>query len=194
MARTEHATTSENVVSSPTGTDRPGLIVVDMQRLFVDIAGDQGPRVLDAVNRHIDETTDSGGAVFYTRDIQPTQKPAGDPSYQLHPDLTIAGPVIDKGPGKDGGFSGFVLTEPGGEAGDGGLSSLAGHLRSQGITHVSIVGIAADVCVSATAIDAVRLGFPAEVPLPASAFVHAHSGGDEAAIAHLTDAGVVAIG
>ncbi|HLR44879.1 MAG TPA: isochorismatase family cysteine hydrolase [Brevibacterium sp.] len=166
------------------------LIVVDMQRLFVDLAGDEGPAVLDAVNARIADTAATGGAVFFTRDIQPTPNPLDDPSFTLHPELRISGPIIDKGPGKNGGFSGFVLSDPDGNLGDGGLSTLAGRLRQERITRVSVVGIAADVCVSATAVDAIRLGYPTDVPLAATAFVHAHPDGDEAAVAHMRSVGV----
>ncbi|KAL5611758.1 hypothetical protein BROUX41_000667 [Berkeleyomyces rouxiae] len=38
-------------------------------------------------------------------------------------------------------------------------SGLAARLRSKGITHVYVVGLAADYCVKATAMDAVREGF-----------------------------------
>jgi nicotinamidase/pyrazinamidase len=57
-----------------------------------------------------------------------------------------------------------------------------------------LVGIAADVCVAATARDALRLGYPARIPLHATAFVHAHPDGDDAAVAELRDAGVLVTG
>lgn len=97
--------------------------------------------------------------------------------------------MVPKGPGRSGGFSGFVLAGQG-PPGAGGLSPLAGHLRAAGVDAVVVVGLAADVCVSATAIDARRLGYTVTVPLTATAFVHAHPGGDDAAIAELRAAGV----
>jgi nicotinamidase/pyrazinamidase len=47
------------------------------------------------------------------------------------------------------------------------------------------------VCVAATARDARRLGYQVTIPLAATAFVHAHPQGDDAALAELVAAGVV---
>ncbi|HEY6738396.1 MAG TPA: isochorismatase family protein, partial [Actinopolymorphaceae bacterium] len=126
--------------------------------------------------------------------------PDGDPDHQaeLHPDLDVRGTVVPKGPGKDGGYSGFVLaagSDPAGEPvrgtpGSGGLGPLAEQLRGARAEAVVVVGIAADVCVSATAMDARRLGYDVTMPLSAVAFVHAHPRGDDAAIADLRAAGV----
>ena len=79
-------------------------------------------------------------------------------------------------------------------AGAGGLSPLAGHLRGAEVRSVVVVGLAADVCVSSTARDARRLGYDVTVPLSATAFVHAHPDGDEAAVAALRDAGITVTG
>jgi nicotinamidase/pyrazinamidase len=180
-------------------TDRTALLVIDMQNVFVEPSGasamDRGGAVLDAVNTCIAEAVDQGRPVFYTRDVDPTDLPDGDPDNQtgLHPRLDIRGPVVDKGPGKHGGFSGFVLTANGpatGGPGRGGLNELAEHLRAADITDVVIVGLAADVCVAATARDARRLGYRVTVPLTATAFVHAHPNGQDRALADLIAAGV----
>ncbi|UYM06306.1 cysteine hydrolase family protein [Solicola gregarius] len=179
---------------------RSALIVVDMQNAFVDPAAglpvEGADRVVAAVNERVVEAADDGRPVFYTRDVAPIDLPVGDPDGQtdLYPGLNARGTLVDKGPGKNGGFSGFVLTstaeQVAGEAGDGGLSMLAAHLRRANVEHVTVVGLAADVCVSATARDARRLGYHVTMPLEATAFVHAHADGDEAAIAALTAAGV----
>lgn len=59
---------------------------------------------------------------------------------------------------------------------------------------VIVVGIAADVCVASTAVDAVRLGYAATVDLGATAFVHAHPDGDAAAVTEPRAAGVRVVG
>lgn len=82
--------------------------------------------------------------------------------------------------------AGRILPAPGA----GGLSALAEHLRRAGTTRVTVVGIAADVCVAATARDAVRLGYPTTVALAATAFVGAHPDGDGAAVNDLRAAGI----
>ncbi|MBB5916465.1 nicotinamidase/pyrazinamidase [Nocardia transvalensis] len=174
------------------------LIVVDMQNLFVDVAGAEGARVLAAVNRQVETAVAQGYPVFYTRDYAPIDLPDGDPENRtaLHPDLDVRGQVVDKGPGKRGGFSGFVLgpvLEPQQPYGGGSLGPLLGLLRDSGARSATVVGIAADVCVAATARDAIRLGYEVTVPVEATAFVHAHPGGDGAALADLRAAGVTVV-
>lgn len=170
-----------------TGT---ALVVVDMQNVFVEIAGED---VLDAVNDQVVRASANRWHIFYTWDYAPFELPPNDPDIDPHPKLDVRGPIVPKGPGKNGGFSGFVLApELGPEEGPGvgGLSPLAGLLSEAGIRSVIVAGIAADACVAATARDAVRLGYAVTVPLPATAFVGAHPNGNAAAIAELRAAGV----
>jgi nicotinamidase/pyrazinamidase len=166
------------------------LVVVDMQRTFVESI-DGGEGVLQAVNRLVDRFVTVGETVIYTRDVRPDQRPADHPSRELATGLEIRGAVVDKGPGVDGGFSGFLLHRAGESPGHGQLSALAPRLREAGVSDLVVVGLAADVCVAATAADAVRLGYAAAIDLAASAFVHAHPDGDDAAIGDLRRAGVL---
>ncbi|WP_020502037.1 cysteine hydrolase family protein [Sciscionella marina] len=73
----------------------------------------------------------------------------------------------------------------------GALGPLLGALTQFRPDAVTVAGIAADVCVAATARDALRLGYPVTVPLEATAFVHAHPDGDAASVAELRAAGVM---
>lgn len=175
------------------------LVIVDMQHGFIDPTdGDGVPgaaSVLDAVTNWIDHANVNGWPVYLTRDVNPFGKSAPDADREggLHADLAGRGTVVEKGPGSQAGFSGFVLAStaiPPGAPGGGGLSDLARLLRSAGVEHLFVVGLAADVCVSATAIDARRLGYRVTVDLAATAFVHAHPDGDQAAITALQEAGV----
>lgn len=173
------------------------LIVVDMQNAFIAPAAgtavDGAERVVRAVNELVTSAASQGWPIYYTRDIGPTELPEGDPERQteMHSDVDIRGTIIPKGPGKHGGFSGFVLATPDSAGpGAGGLSALAGLLRNDDVRHIVIAGLAADVCVAATARDARRLGYDVTIPLSATAFVHAHPDGDNAAIADLRAAGV----
>lgn len=152
--------------------DNKALIVVDMQNMFAE----GRPETVAAVNERVKQATDHGWPTYYTRDLDPTELPEGDPEgrTQMHPELLMRGQVVSKGPGRTGGFSGFVLHAEGSDPGVGGLSPLAGLLRTAGIDAVEVVGIAADVCVAATARDAARLGYDTEVNLSATAFVGAH--------------------
>ncbi len=181
-------------------TTRTALIVVDMQNAFTNpsagLAVHGAERVVHAVNGWVASAVEGGWPVYYTRDIGPTELPPEDSNQQtqLHPSLDIRGTVVDKGPGKAAGFSGFVLASTshsdGGGPGGGGISELAGLLSAADVHHVVIVGLAADVCVAATARDARRLGYEVTIPWRATAFVHAHPDGDAAAVADLTAAGV----
>lgn len=150
------------------GQDTTALLVVDIQRGFIDPVGGgevQGAgAVLHAVNDWIDHAHAHGWPVFLTRDVDPFAGTGARArrEAELHPVLAGRGTVVEKGPGSRGGFSGFVLlstANPAGLPGGGGLSDLAGLLRSANIERVIVVGLAADVCVSATAMDARRLGY-----------------------------------
>ncbi|SUA43410.1 isochorismatase family protein [Nocardia africana] len=69
----------------------------------------------------------------------------------------MRGAVVDKGPGKRGGFSGFVpgpVLKPQQDYGGGSLGPLVGSVRDSGTGSVTVVGIATDVCVAAAARDA----------------------------------------
>lgn len=171
------------------------LVVVDMQNAFIAPAAGRpvtgADYVLQAVNGCVAEAVERGWPVFYTQDVAPFEMPAQELAreIELHEGLDVRGRVVPKGPGKEGGFSGFVLASSGGPGG-GGLSPLAELLAAAHVDSVVVVGLAADVCVAATARDARRLGLHVTVPLGATAFVHAHPGGDEAAIEELRAAGV----
>ena len=171
------------------------LVVVDMQNAFIAPAAGRpvagADRVLQAVNGWIAEAVERGWPVFYTQDVAPFELPAQELAreIELHDGLDVRGRVVPKGPGNKGGFSGFVLASSDGP-GSGGLSPLAELLAAAHVDSVVVVGLAADVCVAATARDARRLGLHVTVPLGATAFVHAHPGGDEAAIEDLRAAGV----
>jgi len=185
-------------MSSGTGT---ALVVVDMQNVFIAPAGRLGVEgaddVVQAVNAWVAHADAQGWPVFYTQDVGPIELPSGDPDHStdLHPSLDVRGTVVPKGPGKSAGFSGFVLASTahidGGGPGGGGLSTLDGLLREAEVDQLVVVGLAADVCVAATARDACRLGYQVSIPLPATAFVHAHPRGDQAALDDLASAGVV---
>lgn len=141
------------------------LLVIDVQNDFCPggaLAVPEGDEVVARAN----ELMDSGrfDLVVATRDWHPPDHgsfaPQGGPwpvhcvqgteGAQLHPDLERAGIdlLLDKGqdPATEG-YSGFEGTE------------LARVLREAGIDHVTICGLATDVCVRHTALEAVDEGF-----------------------------------
>jgi len=69
-------------------------------------------------------------------------------------------------------------------------TGLAGFLRELGVQRVTVVGLATDYCVQATALDAVQLGFSARILLPACRAVGSPPGRLEEVLAQLRAAGV----
>ena len=93
-----------------------------------------------------------------------------------------------KGSGPEDGYSGFsVLHLPSGENRETELSAI---LDENGVMAVTVVGLAGDWCVKSTAIDAVRLGYRATVPLALTRFVELNPGDTLAAIDAMRAAGV----
>ena len=155
------------------------LIVVDMQHdfglptgsLYVSGAED----ILKPVNALIDGWD---GPVVYTADNHPAETPhfdtwpvhcvAGTPGAELLPGLRVLGPVVPKGVDGQDGYSGFST-----RAADGSVhaTELEGLLREAGVTEVTVVGLAGDYCVGATALDAAALGFTTRMPLALTRFV-----------------------
>jgi nicotinamidase/pyrazinamidase len=155
------------------------LVVVDMQNdfadpqgsLFVKGAGD----ILPMVNSEVRLAGEAGAFVVYTQDwhpestshfakdggIWPVHCVGGTWGAELHPALDVAGPTVRKGANGEDGYSGFTMKDP--TTGETKPTELEATLRARGIERVVVVGLATDYCVSATAIDAARLGFGTEV-------------------------------
>ena len=145
------------------------LIIVDFQNDFTPggaLAVPEG----DAIGARVRELIDSGrfDLVVATRDWHPPDHGsfaerggswpphcvAGSPGAELHDAVPRdrVDVVVDKGTDpRTEGYSGFEST---------GLETL---LRERGIDRVTIVGLATDYCVRATALDALREGFAVEL-------------------------------
>jgi len=182
------------------------LIVVDVQNDFADprgglyVAG--GDEVVRAANEEIDAAVAAGAPVFYTQDWHPEHTPhfardggvwpvhcvADTWGAQLHPDLHVAGPVVRKGVGGEDGYSGFTVRDPTSDARS--ATGLADSVRATAATRLVVLGLAGDVCVKATALDGVRLGWPTAVPWAAVRSVELQDGDDAAARKELAQAGV----
>lgn len=105
----------------------------------------------------------------------------GTPGAELHPDLDrdAIDAVIDKGAAIDTeGYSGFDCTD------------LAALLHGRGIDAVTIVGLATDYCVRATALDARAEGLDVAVDPAATRAVELQPGDGERALEELRAAGV----
>ena len=185
--------------------ERSALVVVDVQNDFADPNGNLyvqgGEEVMPEVNRLIAAARADGAMVVYTQDWHPETTPhfekdggvwpvhcvAETWGAQLHPELEVDGPVIRKGTGGEDGYSGFSTRDP--RSGETKPTDLQGVLEERGIARLVVVGLAQDVCVKETVLDARRLGYDTAVPLSATRAVNLQPGDDERAVEAMAEAG-----
>jgi nicotinamidase/pyrazinamidase len=173
------------------------LVIVDFQNDFTPggaLAVDHGDEIAGRINALATE----GGfdLVIATRDwhppdhasfaeqggIWPVHCVAGTPGAQLHPALDDdrVDVVIDKGKDRElPGYSGFEATD------------LEETLRDHGIGELTIVGLATDYCVRATALDALARGFSVTVDPEAVRGVDVEPGDADRALDELRTAGAL---
>lgn len=190
-----------------TYTATTALLVVDVQNDFADPNGSLyvqgGDDVVATVNGQIAEARAGGATVVLTQDWHPPATPHFTTDggvwpvhcvrdtwgAELHPELAAdADLIVRKGTGGEDGYSAFTLVDP--ESGETRPTGLAGYLRERGITDVVVVGLAADVCVKATALDARDLGLGTTVLWSATRPVEQEPGDGERAADELREAGV----
>lgn len=187
---------------------RTALVVVDVQNDFADPGGGLyvtgGEEVVPVVNAEIAAARAAGALVVYTQDWHPESTPhfakdggtwpvhcvAGTWGAELHPDLEVAedAPVVRKGVDGGDGYSGFSVRDP--VSGEETATALGRHLEEAGIRRVVVTGLAGDVCVQATALDARALGYEVELPLAATRMVELEPGDGDAAREAMAAAGV----
>ncbi len=173
------------------------LIIVDVQRDFCpggSLPIEKGDAVVPVLNRWIERARRLGVPVFASRDWHPkghlSFKPQGGEwpvhcvqgttGADFHPDLVLPPDVsvVTKGDRTDRDqYSAFDAT------------GLADELRRRGVTRVFVGGLAEDVCVRATALDAVKSGL--KTHLIAGATKPVTPAGGKAAIKEMRQAGVV---
>lgn len=184
---------------------RSALVVVDVQNDFADPKGSLavagGETILPLVNRAVTAAEDAGAPVIYTQDWHPPVTPhfakdggiwpvhcvAGTWGAELHPALRVVGPVVRKGANGEDGYSGFTVRNP--RSGEERATGLEGMLRERGTERVVVCGLATDYCVRATVLDALRLGFAADLLLGAEAAVERAAGDGDRARAEMAAAG-----
>jgi nicotinamidase/pyrazinamidase len=171
------------------------LIIVDFQNDFTPggaLAVERGDELAGRINAH---ARDGGyDLVIATRDwhppdhssfteqggIWPVHCVQGTAGAQLHPALDDdrVDLVVDTGYERElAGYSGFEATH------------LEETLRESGVDEVTVVGLATDYCVRATALEALRRGFKVTVDPAAVAAVDVEPGDGERALAELREAG-----
>jgi nicotinamidase/pyrazinamidase len=186
------------------------LVVVDVQHDFADPDGGLyvrgGEEVVPVVNAEIAAAREAGAPVVYTQDWHPPTTPhfAKDGGVwpvhcvrdtwgaELHRDLDVDGPVVRKGVDGGDGYSGFSVRDP--VSGEESATELGRLLDEAGVRRVVVTGLAGDVCVKATALDARELGYEVVVPLAATRFVELEEGDAGRAVADLREAGVELVG
>lgn len=151
----------------PALTPTDALIIVDVQNDFMPTGSlpvPGGDAILPAVNAWIDAAVSAGALVVVSRDWHPPDHssfkenggfwPAhcvqGTPGADFHPDMRVPpdAMLVTKGdrPELDQ-YSDFEQT------------TLAIDLRERGVKRVLVCGLAQDVCVKATVLDALKHGF-----------------------------------
>ena len=182
------------------------LVVVDVQNDFADPDGTLAvigaEALLGPLNAEIIRAVSAGATVVYTQDWHPASTPhfakdgglwpvhcvADSWGARLHPQLIVAGPVVRKGVNGEDGYSGFTTRDP--ETGTTQPTRLATLLEVAAVEEVTVVGLALDYCVQATALDAVEYGWPTRVPPHLTAAVNLEPSDGAKALTTLSTAGV----
>jgi nicotinamidase/pyrazinamidase len=185
--------------------EKTALIVVDVQNDFADPAGSLyvrgGENTIGFVNEQVDRARGAGAVVVYTQDWHPESTPhfqkdggvwpvhcvMGTWGAEFHPGLEVVGPVVRKGSHGEDGYSGFMMRDP--ETGEEKPTELDGILTDHGVQRVVVVGLAQDVCVKETALDAAERGYHLDVPEAGTRAVNLWEGDDERAWEAIRQAG-----
>jgi nicotinamidase/pyrazinamidase len=183
------------------------LVVVDMQNDFAHPGGSLhvtgGEDLVGPIGAEM-ESADAGGAtVVVTQDWHPEATPHFVTDGGVWPVHCVGGTwgaelidglrphadaVIRKGVNGEDGYSAFTMRDP--TTNQDAPTGLAGLLRDRGVKKVSVVGIATDVCVLATALDAAASGFDTTVIWDLTRPVHDDSGTADRVAGELADGGV----
>jgi nicotinamidase/pyrazinamidase len=196
-------------MSRDTYDEKAALIVVDVQNDFADPDGNlyvpDGEKVVSGINGEIAAAREAGASVFYTQDWHPETTPhfekdggiwpvhcvKGTWGAEFHPDLDVAGEIVRKGTEGGDGYSGFSVRDP--ESGEESATHLDTLLRDAGAERVAIAGLALDVCVKETALDAARKGYDTVLLGDLSRAVNLQPGDDERAVEEMKAAGVTIV-
>jgi nicotinamidase/pyrazinamidase len=183
------------------------LIVVDVQNDFADPGGSlyvkTGEQVVPLINDEIARVVAAGGRVFYTQDWHPESTPhfekdggiwpvhcvMGTWGSELHPGLSVGGPVVRKGSNGEDGYSGFSMRDP--VSGTTVPTALGDLLGEAGVTRLVVCGLATDYCVKATVLDGRERGYPVTVLGIAIRAVDLQPGDGDRAVEAMFEAGAL---
>lgn len=185
--------------------ERTALLVIDVQNDFAATDGSLsvpgGEEVVQACTREVERAKLAGALVVYTQDWHPETTPHFDKDggvwpvhcvqntwgAQFHPNLVVDGPVVRKGVDGGDGYSGFSVRDP--RSGAEAPTELEGILRDAGVERLVVAGLAQDVCVKETVLDACRLGFATTVRKDATAAVNLQPGDEDRTYEAMAEAG-----
>ncbi len=195
----------------PDYDETTALLVVDVQNDFADRSGSLyvsgGEEIIGDINAQVAAAREAGATVVLTQDWHPPVTPhfiEGGGTWpvhcvrhtwgaELHPDLVgEADLIVRKGTGGEDGYSAFTVIDPGTDQSH--PTGLSGYLTERGITSVVVVGLAADVCVAATALDAARSGFSSVVLWELTRAVELEEGDSKRKLDEMRSAGVEVAG
>lgn len=182
--------------------DHPALLIVDLQNDFCPggaLPVADGDRILPTVNRLAAQVAVLGLPVYASRDWHPADSlhfvahggpwpahcVAGTAGARLHPDLALpSGTMIVT--------KGFTREEHGYSAFEGrvaGRGLLLEDLRTRGVDHLVVCGLATDYCVRASVLDARAHGLGVTVVEDAIRAVDVAPGDGSRALAEMRQAG-----
>lgn len=188
---------------------RSALIVVDVQNDFSDPAGSLfvpgGEAVAARVSSLMAGAERSGVLVVCSKDWHPPRTPhfrefggkwprhcvRGTWGAELHPLLPRPAAIVLKGEDEADGYSAFSIRDLRNDAVT--ATTLHRLLAHSGVEIVTVVGLALDVCVLATALDAVSLGFRTRLIESACAPVELQPGAGRRAVEEMRQAGVAIV-
>ena len=188
---------------------RTALLVVDVQNDFADPQGGLyvrgGEQVVPVASREAAAAAEAGAVVVTTQDWHPPETPhfltgggvwpvhcvADTWGAELHPDLRAPGEQVRKGTAGEDGYSGFTVRDP--QSGEETPTALERLLHERQVEKVVVVGIATDVCVKATVLDALRLGFATTVLSEGVRAVDLEPGDGERALRAMAEAGATVV-
>ena len=189
------------------------LVVVDMQNDFGHPDGSLfvtgGDSIVGAINDEIERVAASGGTIVISQDWHPASTPHFIDDGGVWPQHCVAGTwgaelmdgldpnqrasaVIRKGTNGEDGYSAFSMRQPGSDVDI--PTGLAGLLHERNVARVIVCGLAADVCVAATATSAAEDGFETVVLWEATRPVVADAETEARVLGELAAAGVTVIG
>ena len=189
------------------------LIVVDMQNDFAHpdgslfVAG--GDEIVGTINDEIERAEAANATIVVTQDWHPPSTPhfiADGGVWPVHcvartwgaelvdglDPAHRADAVLRKGTNGEDGYSAFSMRTPGGDVDI--PTGLGGLLAERGVERVVVVGLATDVCVSATALSARDIGLDTTVLWAASRPVFTDADTIQRVLREFADAAIDVVG